>query len=95
MRFGGGEREGDLFVDMVETESVETDRERRAEEPCPRFLPRSSSFLASISSAIPFLRKRSLGTSVVSCGFSFGFKSCCVRDGRGLYGRSWADALHS
>jgi hypothetical protein len=82
------ERERERFVDMVETESaddIESDRARL----------RSSSFFFRISSATPFLRSRSSGTSVVSLGFSLGLSSCCVLEGRDLYGRSWADALHS
>jgi len=87
-RGGDRERERERVVDMVETESaddVESDRARL----------RSSSFFFRISSATPFLRSRSSGTSVVSLGFSLGLSSCCVLEGRDLYGRSWADALHS
>ena len=39
--------------------------------------------------------KRLLGTSLDSCGRSLGFCNCWVRDGREIYGRSCADALHS
>ena len=86
----GGDRdlEGERLVDMVETESadaVDSDLERL----------RSSSFFFRISSATPFLRNRSSGTSVVSLGLSLGLRSCCVRDGRDWYGRSCAVALHS
>lgn len=64
-----GDRDGERLVDMVETESKdEVDRDRE------RF--RSCSFFLRISSATPFLRWRSSGTSVVSLGFSFGLSSC-------------------
>jgi hypothetical protein len=91
----GGDRDldGERLVEMVDTESadeVDSDRERLRSRP-----DRSSSFFFSISSAMPFLRSRSSGTSVVSFGFSFGLRSCCVRDGRDWYGRSCALALHS
>lgn len=85
---GGDDLEGERFVEIVDTEStddVEGDRVRL----------RSSSFFFKISSATPFLRRRSLGTSVVSFGLSFGLSNCCVLDGRDVYGRSWAVALHS
>lgn len=75
----GGERDGERkrFVDMVETESTDdVDGERTR--------LRSSSFFFKISSAIPFFRTRSSGTSVVSLGFSLGFSSCWVLDGRDL-----------
>jgi hypothetical protein len=90
---GGGERDldGERLVEMVETESaddVERDRERLRPD-------RSSSFFLRISSATPFLRRRSSGTSVVSFGFSLGLRSCCVREGRDWYGRSCVVALHS
>lgn len=87
IRLGSGERERERLVDMVDTESEEydeTDLERLREESRARFRPRSSSFWARISSATPFFRSRSLGTSVVSFGFSFGFSSCWVREGRDL-----------
>jgi hypothetical protein len=86
----GGDRDldGERLVEMVDTESAdETERDLE------RF--RSCSFFLSISSATPFLRSRSSGTSVVSLGFSFGLRSCCVRDGRDWYGRSCAVTLHS
>jgi hypothetical protein len=81
-RRGGGERDrlGLPFVEIVETESTEEDLLLLLE----RFLPRSSSFFFRMSSATPFLRTRSLGTSVVSLGLSCGLRSCCVRDGRDL-----------
>ena len=76
-----------------------------------RLRPRSSAFLANSSSAIPFLsrksdvsfeaktdthfRRRSLGTSLVSCGTSLGFASCWVLEGLEAYGLSWVVALHS
>lgn len=41
------------------------------------------------------MRDESLGTSAESCGRSLGFNNCCVRDGRDVYGRSWAVTLHS
>lgn len=82
------ERERERFVEMVETESADDAESDRARL-------RSSSFFFKISSATPFLRSRSWGTSVVSLGFSLGLSSCCVLEGRDLYGRSWADALHS
>lgn len=77
----GGDLDLERFVDMVDTESAdEVDNERDR--------LRSSSFFFRISSATPFLRKRSLGTSVVSLGFSLGFSSCWVLEGRDVYGRS-------
>lgn len=88
LRGGGeGEQEGERLVDMVDTESADDDGEHDR--------LRSSSFFRSISSATPFLRNSSVGTSVVSFGCSFGLRSCCVLDGRDLYGRSCAGALHS
>lgn len=87
-RGGDRERERERFVEMVETESADDAESDRARL-------RSSSFFFRISSATPFLRSRSWGTSVVSLGFSLGLSSCCVLEGRDLYGRSWADALHS
>lgn len=42
-----------------------------------------------------YVRKRSLEVSEESFGLSFGFCSCCVRDGRAKYGRSWVDTVHS
>jgi hypothetical protein len=79
---GGGDRglDGERLVEMVDTESAEdadSDRERLRSR-----LDLSSSFFFKISSATPFLRERSSGTSVVSFGFSLGLRSCCVRDGR-------------
>ena len=85
---GGGDLEGERLVEIVDTEStddVEGERDRL----------RSSSFFFKISSATPFLRKRSSGTSVVSFGLSFGLRSCWVLEGRDVYGRSWVVALHS
>ena len=78
----GGDRDldGERLVEMVDTESaddVDSDRERFLSRP-----DLSSSFFLRISSATPFLRVRSSGTSVVSFGFSLGLRSCCVRDGR-------------
>lgn len=88
-RRGGGERDGERFVEMVDTESADDDllllllllllRLRPAV-----LRPRSSSFFLRMSSAMPFLRTRSLGTSVVSLGLSEGLSSCCVREGRDL-----------
>jgi hypothetical protein len=92
-RGGERDRDGERLVEMVETESaeeVESDLERLRSR-----TDRSTSFFLSISSATPFLRSRSSGTSVVSLGFNFGFRSCCVREGRDWYGRSCAVALHS
>lgn len=43
----------------------------------------------------PTYRGRSLGASEESLGINFGFCSCWVREGREIYGRSWADAVHS
>lgn len=88
--FGAGDRdrEGERFVEMVDTESAEDDDRERERL-------RSSSFFFSISSATPFLRSSSFGTSVVSLGCNLGLRSCCVREGRDLYGRSCAEALHS
>jgi hypothetical protein len=85
---GGGDRDldGERLVEMVDTESadeVDRDLERFRSRP-----DRSSSFFLRISSATPFLRRRSSGTSVVSFGFSLGLRSCCVREGRDWYGRS-------
>jgi hypothetical protein len=90
-RGGERDREGERLVEMVDTESAEDERDRE------RLLrpDRSASFFLRISSATPFLRSRSSGTSVVSLGLSFGLSSCCVRDGRDWYGRSCAVALHS
>ena len=79
-RLGDGDRERERFVEIVETES-ESDTEDADRE---RLLRRSSSFSASILSAKPFFRSKSLGTSSVSFGFSEGFRSCWVREGRGL-----------
>ena len=62
---------------MVETESADDVESERARL-------RSSSFFFKISSAMPFLRTSSSGTSVVSLGFSFGLSSCWVREGRAL-----------
>lgn len=73
----GGERERERFVEMVEMESAdEVERERAR--------LRSSSFFFRISSAMPFFRTRSSGTSVVSLGWSLGLRSCWVREGRDL-----------
>lgn len=94
-RRGGGEREGERLVEIVETESAEEDLERERDLLRPVVRPRSSSFFFRMSSATPFLRSSSLGTSVVSLGLSCGLRSCCVRDGRDLYGLSCALALHS
>lgn len=80
-RGGEGDLEGERLVDIVDTESAEDadlDRLRSRLD----FLPRSSSFFFRMSSAIPFLRNKSSGTWVVSFGWSLGFRSCCVRDGR-------------
>lgn len=93
LRGGEREREGERLVEMVDTESadeVDRDLERLRSRP-----DLSCSFFLRISSATPFLRRRSSGTSVVSLGFSLGLRSCCVRDGRDWYGRSCAEALHS
>jgi hypothetical protein len=87
-RRGDRDREGERFVEMVETESADDVESERARL-------RSSSFFFRISSATPFLRTRYSGTSVVSLGFSLGLRSCCVLDGRDLYGRSCVDAVHS
>jgi hypothetical protein len=87
-RRGDRDREGERFVEIVETESADDMESERARL-------RSSSFFFRISSATPFLRTRYSGTSVVSLGFSLGLRSCCVLDGRDLYGRSCVDALHS
>lgn len=43
----------------------------------------------------PHLFSSTSGFSLVSLGWSFGFRSCWDRDGREAYGRSWAEALHS
>ena len=85
-RRGGGERERERerFVEMVDTESIEEDRLLLLLRLRPVARPRSSSFFLRMSSATPFLRTRSLGTSVVSLGFSDGLSSCWVRDGRDL-----------
>jgi hypothetical protein len=85
-RRGGGERERERerFVEMIDTESIEEDRLLLLLRLRPVARPRSSSFFLRMSSATPFLRTRSLGTSVVSLGFSDGLSSCWVRDGRDL-----------
>lgn len=83
-RRGGGERERERFVEMVDTESIEEDRLLLLLRLRPVARPRSSSFFLRMSSATPFLRTRSLGTSVVSLGLSDGLSSCWVRDGRDL-----------
>lgn len=58
---GDLDREGERLVEMVETESAEeTDKER--------VRLRSCAFFFRISSATPFLRRSSFGTSVVSLG---------------------------
>ena len=77
LRGGERDRDRDRLVDMVETESTDDVEGERA---CLR----SSSFFLRISSAMPFFRTRSSGTSVVSLGFSLGLSSCCVLDGRDL-----------
>lgn len=87
-RGGDRDRESERFVEMVETESTDDVDNERARL-------RSWSFFLNISSATPFLRTRSSGTSVVSLGCSFGLSSCCVREGREVYGRSCGGALHS
>lgn len=90
-----GDRERERFVDIVETES-ESDTEDAERARLPNALRRCSSFSASVLSARPFLlRSKSLGTSSVSFGLSDGFRSCWVREGRGLYGRSCAETVHS
>lgn len=96
IRLGDRDRDRDRerFVDMVDTES-ESDTDDKDRERLPDFLRRSSSFSAKILSARPFLRSRSLGTSSLSFGFNDGLRSCWVREGRGLYGRSWAVTVHS
>lgn len=74
---GERDRDGERFVEIVDTESaedVDSERERL----------RSASFFFRISSATPFLPSNSLGTSVVSLGCSLGLRSCWVRDGRDL-----------
>ena len=71
----GGDLEGERLVEIVDTESTEDEESERERL-------RASSFFLRISSATPFLRRSSLGTSVVSLGLSFGFKSCCVLEGR-------------
>ena len=80
-RLGGdSDREGERFVEIVDTESTE-DMDRGLE----RFRSRpdlSNSFFFRISSATLFLRRRFSGASVVSLGFSLGLSSCWVREGR-------------
>lgn len=83
-RRGGGEREGERLVEMVDTESAEDEGERERERLRAVVRPRSWSFFLRMSSATPFLRTRSLGTSVVSLGWSCGLSSCWVREGRDL-----------
>lgn len=76
-RRGDRERERP-FVEIVLTESV------LSLLLLPPSLFRSTSFFARMSSATPFLRTRSVGTSVVSAGARRGLSSCWVREGRGL-----------
>jgi hypothetical protein len=83
-RRGGGEREGERLVEIVETESADEERERERERLRPDVRPRSSSFFLRMSSAMPFLPSSSAGTWVVSLGLSWGLRSCCVREGRDL-----------
>jgi hypothetical protein len=90
--FGGGLGVFDLFVETVETEADDTERERESGRSVLRPL---SPFLASSSSAMPFLRctsaseqglrsilarayfrMRSVGASLVRLGASSGFRSC-------------------
>jgi hypothetical protein len=90
----GGEADRDAAVEIVETEEDDTERESLRGLPLElstdrdRFRPRSEAFPASSSSATPVLRRRSLGTSLVSLGASFGLRSWAVREGRAAYGRS-------
>lgn len=85
-RGGGGERDRDRerFVEMVEIESADEDLLLLLLRLRPDVRPLSSSFFFRMSSATPFLRTRSLGTSVVSLGFRDGLSSCWVREGRDL-----------
>lgn len=69
-------------MEIVETEDADIDLDApRRDFPLglstdrDRLRPRSVAFDAKISSAVPFLRSRSLGTSLVSFGASFGFLS--------------------
>jgi hypothetical protein len=70
-----------------------------AERERARLLPpsrRSPSMRASVASAAPGLRSRSAeGASCVSLGLRRGLASCCVREGRALYGRSEGGTVHS
>ena len=83
-RRGGGERDGERFVEIVDTESAEEDLLLLLLRFRPVVRARSSSFFLRMSSATPLLRTRSLGTSVVSLGLRDGLRSCWVRDGRDL-----------
>lgn len=89
-------------MEIVETEDLDMDLDAprrdlpfRLSTDRDRLRPRSVAFEARISSAVPFLRSRSLGTSLLSFGASFGFLSWAVREGRAWYGRSSGFALHS
>jgi fermentation-respiration switch protein FrsA (DUF1100 family) len=86
--FRGGDRDRDrerpASVEIVLTESVLSLLPRPLLLFLPLPLARSLSFFASMSSATPFLRTRSLGTSIVSAGARRGLSSCWVRDGRDL-----------
>lgn len=42
-----------------------------------------------------YFRRSSFGFSLESLGINSGFSSCWVLEGRGMYGRSCADALQS
>lgn len=81
LRFGGGEAGLDAAVEMVETEDVDMDLEPPFRLPLElsadldRLRPRSEALAARTSSAVPFLRRRSLGTSLESLGASLGFLS--------------------
>lgn len=44
---------------------------------------------------VTYLSCKSFGLALESLGRSLGLKSCWVRDGRAMYGRSWGAALHS
>lgn len=79
------DRDRDRFVEMVLTESaLAVRRPRLLERLLFRPRARASSFFFRISSAVPFLRTSSVGTSVVSAGLRVGLRSCCVRLGRDL-----------
>lgn len=80
---GDRDREGERLVETVDTESTDDlDMDRERLRLWLDLRPRSFSFAFKISSATPFLRNRSSGTSVVSFCLSLGFSSCCVREGR-------------